>query len=179
MVEQPDTNTEIEIPLIAQDPGPAPNRPRNRAIECRQECCTLVHLGCWGILLLFIYVGLPVMAGVCSIHKTEVCLVTGDQITYKDTHYKSSALIGLNETTCYISDNKLSGNHLRVTLHEVVFGVCGPLSILSITIWALTLGIMLLHFIAFLIPWLSTNRTCQIMTRGIYRTCGGPSYDTV
>lgn len=164
-------NTDIEMPLLVAEPVLAPPRPASRSTACQREFCVLLQIAVLYGLLLFIYVGLPVMAGVCSIHKTETCQVIGDQITYKNTHYKSSALIGLNETVCYISDNRLSGHHLRVTLDEVVFGVCGGLSILSISVWALTLGILFIHLVCVVLPWMSTNRTCQRITRFLYRVC--------
>lgn len=128
----------------------------------RQECILIVKTTFWVGLFLFLYAGLPLMAGGCSVFSLAICQVTGDQITYKDTHYQSSALIGLTEIICYVSDNHLSGNHLRISSSQVVFDVCGHFSIPTGIIWALTIVGLFLFFMWELITWLSTSQ--------IYRT---------
>lgn len=163
---KPTQDTDIEEPLITE-PGTAEVSPNEAAIRCQEDFGIMLQSAFVLSLIAFIFVGLPVMAGVCAIHKTETCPISGNTATYGSLKYTSTVLIGLNETVCYVSSNALSGHHLRINLHDVVFGVCGPLSILSITIWSIFLSFLGITVLGCFIDYLSKNRRCQTLMHAI------------
>lgn len=138
--------------------------------KCQENACNIVGIVLLVILgaalvggLLGIFIGGPILAGVCSMHSTETCSVSGGFIYFKNVSYSANRRVGdTNSTQCYYTDNSIAGKGVYLSVSDdIVFGVCAVYTIMSIIFWGILVVILGGWGVIGLVFYCSKYRVCQ------------------
>ena len=101
--------------------------------------CTAIALIALISILLF-----SELSGVCVFDfREQICQVTDCKAVFNhvphfdyfvDLEYSDKSLCGLANTTCYVMSSWI-GPSIELNMHGVVFGTCGPFTILTIVLY--------------------------------------------
>lgn len=115
-------------------------------------------------ILSVIFVALPVVAGICSMHTTELCSVSGSVVTVisnKTYAHDTNSTI----TKCYYTDNVIAGKGVYLSFEELAFGEkCNLYSIMSIVFWSIAIIALSIYCVgefSFLLYWRNSNKSIE------------------
>lgn len=135
--------------------------------KCRGRIAALICGLALVCVIGFIFIGIPVLTGVCTINTREICNVSTNNIgvsdvTWNEMTYRIRKSFPSNETVCYITQNGVAGKSINLDVaDDIIFGRCFVWLLFSILIYGSVTICVVGLLVIYLLGACAKSRMCQ------------------